>query len=151
MNKSMIHSMLFGIAVTAVAMPLQAQMMADPPAPSRETAETVAKVQTDGGVIMISSDGGEYLTADPEQRVKSTARLMVSKESSATVVYDDGCEQKYDQPGIYEISENCVLPVAAVGGGPSKALIVGGILLGGAALYAIIDDYNDRDRPPVSR
>jgi hypothetical protein len=155
MNKPMIRMMLFGIALAVVAMPLHAQMMADSSASSSEAEQTIAKVQTDGGVIMIS-DGGEYQTAAPEQRVNAKARLMVSKESSATVIYDDGCEQKYDEPGIYEILQTCALPAAPVAvassGGPSKALIVGGVLLGGAALYAIIDNYNNNnnDRPPVS-
>ncbi len=154
MNKSMIRSMLFAIAAVAVAMPLHAQMMADPSATTSEAAPVVAKVRTNGGVIMVS-DGGEFQTAAQDQPVTAKSRLMVSKESSATVIYDDGCKQRYDEPGIYEISQTCVLPVAAAasGGGPSKGLIIGGVLLGGAAIYAYIDHNNDDDddRPPVSR
>lgn len=152
MNKPMIRLMLFSIAISAAAMPLQAQMMADSPTSTSEAEQAIARVRTDGGVIMIS-DGGEFKTATQGQPVNAKSRLMVSKESSATVIYDDGCKQKYDEPGIYEISQDCVLPVAAAGGGPSKGLIIGGVLLGGAVVYAIVDDNNDDDStpPPVSR
>ncbi len=143
MNHSMFRSVVFGLAMALVSMPLYAQSSGD------ENDDTVAKVETDGGVIMIS-DPGEFATALPDQRVHKKARLMVSEESSATVVYDDGCKQKYDDPGIYEISATCVLPIV-MGGGPSKALIIGGIIVGSAAIYAIVDNNGDDDRPPVSR
>jgi hypothetical protein len=148
MMKSMIRSMLLGLVFAVVSMPLFAQESGANAAKEK----TVAKVETDGGVIMIS-DGAEFATALPEQRVRSKARLMVSEESAARVVYDDGCEQKYDKPGVYEISATCVLPVAFVGGGgPSTALLVGGSLVSGAVLGAVIQNNRQNCRcPPVSR
>lgn len=145
MNKSTFQSVVLGLAMAFVALPLYAQSAAD----TSDSDETVAKVETDGGVIMIS-DPGEFATAAPDQRVHKKARLMVSEESSATVVYDDGCKQKYDKPGVYEISATCVLPIA-LSSGPSKGLIIGGVILGSAAVYAIIDNNRDDDRRPISR
>ncbi len=145
MNKSIVGSMVFGLVVAMVSLPLNAQSTAE----ASPTGATVAKVETDGGVIMVS-DGGEFATALPDQRVRAKARLMVSEESAATVVYNDGCKQKYEKPGVYEIPATCVLPVA-VAGGSSRGWIIGGAILGGAALYAIIDSRGNDNRSPVSR
>jgi hypothetical protein len=148
MKNSMIRSILLGLTVAAVSLPLYAQTAAGA---NDGEEKTVAEVRTDGGVIMVSErEGGGFQTAVPDQRVKAKARLMVSKESAATVVYDDGCEQKYDKPGIYEISATCALPVVLGGGGSSNALLITGSVLGGAALGALIEHYN-HDCPPVSR
>jgi hypothetical protein len=154
MTQSMIRSMILGVVAIAVAMPLHAQMMAaDSSAPASEAENTIAEVQTDGGVIMIS-DGGAFETAVPGQRVSTKSRLMVSNESAATVVYDDGCKQKFEKPGIYDISEKCVLPAAPVAvassGGVSKAWIIGGALLIGYGAYEIIDNNNDDNNSPIS-
>ena len=145
MDKSMLKTMIFGLIVGLASMPLYAQTA------SEKSDDTVAKVETDGGVIMIS-DGGEFQTAAPDQRVKAKARLMVSEDSSATVVYDDGCDQKYDEPGVYEISSTCVPAILLSSGGVSKGWIIAGAIVGAAILVAVVDDDNDTDsRPPVSR
>lgn len=143
MNKSMLRTMLFGLVVALASLPLHAQSSGD------EKDETVAKIQTNGGVIMISEEGEQFQTALPDQRVKAKARLMVSEESSATVVYDDGCDQKYEKPGVYEISGTCVLPFLA-SGGSAKGWIVAGVI-GAAILVYTLDDDDDDRRPPVSR
>ena len=140
----MLKTMLFGLIAGLASMPLHAQTA------NENSDDTVAKVETDGGVIMIA-DGGEFQTAIPEQRVKSKARLMVSEESSATVVYDDGCKQKYDEPGVYEISATCVLPILWTAGA-TKGWMISGAIVGAAILLSTVDDGNGPDtRPPVSR
>lgn len=157
MTPSVIRSIVLGIAIVGVALPVHAQMMApESSKPAAPVSNTVAEVRTDGGVVMVSADGGPFQTAVEGQRVDSKSRVMVSKESAATVIYDDGCRQKYDKPGIYDVSETCVLPppaVAAAGGGAGapKLLIGAGVAIG---LYAIVDslnDDNDDDQQPVSR
>lgn len=137
MLNSAVRSIALALILAGVSMPLCAQT-------ATEKDDTVAKVQTDGGVIMIS-DPGEFATALPDQRVRIKARLMVAEESSATVIYDDGCRQKYDDPGVYEISATCVLPIVA--GGSAKGWIIAGVITG-VVIYAI--DDNNRPRP-VSR
>ncbi|HET9032245.1 MAG TPA: hypothetical protein VFN25_04995 [Dokdonella sp.] len=149
MIKQMTRAFVLGVMFVALAAPSYAQTSS-----GNEDDDTVAKVETDGGVIMIS-DQGEFQTALPDQRVRSKAKLMVSNESSATVVYDNGCRQKYDDPGIYEISATCVLPYLASGSssGVTKGWIVAGVLLGGAAVAAVIDHNGEGTSapPPVSR
>lgn len=144
MNDSTIKSLVLGVAM-AVSLPLYAQAPAESVAP-------VARVETDSGVVMIS-DSGEFATAMANQSVPAKARIMVSEGSSATVVYKDGCKQKYDKPGVYEVSATCVPAAAfASSGGPSAALIVGGAVLASAAVYTIVDNNSSNDdRPPVSR
>ena len=158
MTPLVIRSIVLGIAVMGVALPLHAQMMAPESSASTATTEqeagTIAEVRTDGGVIMISN-GGPFQTAVQGQRVSDKTRLMVSKESAATVVYDDGCRQKFDKPGVYPISSTCALPppaVAASGGGVPKTLIVAGAVVAAYAGYEIYDSLNDDDdQPPASR
>lgn len=155
MTPSVIRSIVVGIAIAGAAMPIQAQMMApESSAPAAPASNTVAEVRTDGGVVMIS-DGGPFQTALPGQRVDANSRVMVSKESAATVIYDDGCKQKYDKPGIYPVGETCVLPPPPVAATASKAgapmwLVGTGVAIG---LYAIVDSFNDddNDQQPVSR
>ena len=149
MNTSMLGSIALGLALVVASAPLHAQNSAT----SADKAEdTVAKVVTDGGVIMLSEGATEFQTALPDQRVKPKTRLMVSEESSATVVYDDGCDQKYDKPGVYEISATCALPVALVSsGGVSKGWVAAGVLVGAALGTALHNDCNCRRCPPVSR
>lgn len=146
MTKTMIRSLALGILVAVIAMPLHAQMAPDSSASSDNKDDTVAKVRTDGGVIMLSEEQAQFQTAMPGERVKSKTRLMVSEDSSATVIYDDGCKKKYDKPGVYEISANCVTPVVLGGG----ALI--GILVAGSVVAIAIDPGDDEIAPPpVSR
>jgi hypothetical protein len=153
MTQPMIRSMILGIVAIAVAMPLHAQMLAsDSSAPASEVEDTIAEVRTDGGVIMIKDDG-EFQTAVPRQRVNAKSKLMVSNESAATVVYDDGCRQKYDKPGIYDISEKCVLPVAAAAashGALVKTAVIGVIAYGAYRAYDILNDNDDDNNTPIS-
>jgi hypothetical protein len=151
----MFGSLMAGIFGFVLAMPAHAQMMnPEQPQAASPAESTVAEVQTDSGVIMVS-DGGAYQTAVPGQRVSAKSRLMVSKESSATVIYDDGCEKKYTDPGVYDISAECVLPpVAVASSGAPTALKVGAVIVATYAAYEIydryIDDDDDDDSSPIS-
>ena len=150
MNKSILRLIALGLVVAFASLPLYAQTSTSA---SNESDKTVATVQTDGGVIMIS-EGGEFQTASPDQRVQAKARLMVSEGSSATVVYNDGCNQKYTKPGVYEISSTCVLPIALGSGGVglSAGLIAAAAVVGGGLIAtAIADNHGSDSRPPVSR
>lgn len=144
MDKSIFCSVAFGLIVSSMSLPLYAQT--DPAAESVRD-ETIAKVETDGGVIMISEEQEEFETAVPDQRVKAKTRLMVSEDSSATVVYDNGCDRKYDEPGIYEISSSCVLPFLL----GSSALQTSVAVVAGGVISQLITRDDGDCRPPVSR
>ncbi len=152
MNTLILRPVALGLVVALASLPLHAQTAA--PA-TTQPVETVATVETEGGVIMISKKGEEFLTAVPEQRVRPSARLMVSEGSSATVVYDDGCKQVYDKPGIYAISENCSLPVALVAAPETAGWVLAATVVGGGLIALAIAENHDNDdgdaRQPVSR
>jgi len=108
----------------------------------------VAKLRTDTGVIMVSAEQGPFNTAAQEQRVATGDRLMVAKDSVATVVYDNGCEKTYDQAGVYEIDADCKLGWWSRSTPAMRTAVIGG----GAVLAAvIIHNHDDDDAPPVSR
>ncbi|MEJ5207476.1 hypothetical protein [Denitratimonas sp. CY0512] len=112
--------------------------------------DEVGNVRTDEGVIMLSIESGPFNTTMQRQRVAVGDRLMVAKDSVATVVYDNGCEQKYDEAGVYEIERDCVPVVAWWGSdrGVMTMAVVGSAVLGGVIGYQLKDDD---DPPPVSR
>lgn len=125
-------------------------------APATTDQKDVATVRTDGGVIMLSQQNGPFVTATPDQPAASGDRLLVSKDSIATVIYNDGCEQKYDKPGIYKIAPSCKRAAAifSTGGGPhfwttGQVMAAG---FGGGLLGALIDrQFCNCKCPPVSR
>lgn len=113
--------------------------------------KAVATVRTDGGVIMVSDQNAPFATALPNQAVASGDRLMVSKDSIATVIYNDGCEQKYDKAGIYKIQPDCKRAAALLSNG--SGWTTGQVALafaGGAVLGAVVEDRRHKC-PPVSR
>lgn len=147
MVKTPINTLIFGLAL---ALCWQGAVEARQASGAAEDArQIVASVRTDGGVIMVSAEQGPFNTAVPNEPVASGDRLMVAKDSSATVVYDDGCEQVYDKDGIYVIEPNCKRAVAWKEGWSNGQVIAA--VVGGAALGGIIE-HNRRDScRPVSR
>ncbi|MDX9699763.1 MAG: hypothetical protein RBT55_09275 [Rhodocyclaceae bacterium] len=130
-----------GLLMTALALPALAQTDAD-------ARDEVASLRPGEGVIMLSIEQGPFNTPTQQQRVATGDRLMVAKDSAATVVYDDGCEIKYDEAGVYEIEPDCKVVGAWWGqsdAGMRTLAIAGGAVLGGVAGYHL------KDCPPVSR
>jgi len=147
MVKPFIYTLAAGLAL---AFAWQGAVQARQSSGAAESArEVVASVRTDGGVIMVSAEQGPFNTAEPNQPVASGDRLMVAKDSIATVIYDDGCQQVYDKDGIYVIEPNCKRAIAWKEGWSNGQMIAA--VVGGAALGGIIE-HNRRDKcPPVSR
>ena len=74
---------------------------------------------------------------------------MVAKDSAATVIYNDGCEQKFDKVGTYKIEPNCKVAVAFFEGG--RAALIAAAVIGGVVVAMVVDD-NDQGKPrPISR
>lgn len=147
MVKPFIYTLAVGLAV---ALSWQGAVQARQSSGVAEDArQVVATVRTDGGVIMVSAEQGPFNTAEPNQPVASGDRLMVAKDSIATVVYDDGCEQKYDEAGVYVIEPNCKRAIAWAGGWSNGQMVAA--VVGGAALGAIIEHNRHDESRPVSR
>lgn len=78
------------------------------PTPQAGDTQPVATLQVGGGVIMVSNQGSPFASGQSNDALYSGERLMVSQNSSATVVYNDGCQQTYSHPGVYTISATCL-------------------------------------------
>lgn len=102
MIKSAMYVASFAL-LTVLSLPVLAQ---DAPAKA-----TVATIQVDSGVVMVS-DGGAFATATSGEQVAAGSRLMVSKDSAASVVYSDGCKRSYTKAGVYPIDAQCNPAVA---------------------------------------
>lgn len=121
---------------TVLSLPVLAQ---DAPAKA-----AVATVQIDGGVVMVS-DGGPFTSATSGEQVVAGSRIMISKDSSAKLVYSDGCMQSYTKAGVYAVNEQCKA-AAAIGtagnagnGWTTAAVVIGAAGAAGVA-YGIYCD-----------
>jgi hypothetical protein len=116
-------------------------------------------LKVDSGSIL-SSTGGEFVSAKNGQQVVGGQKLMVNSGSTARLVYDrgnndpkDDCVIEYNKPGVYDVPSDCKRAVAWVGSGSSQlgnaAIIVGtGVVL--AALIGNNSNDNRPTPPPVS-
>jgi len=121
------------------------------PAIAQEESE-VAKLQVDSGVIMTSRDNAAFVSAVTNDPLFDNQRLMVSEDSSATVIYNDGCRETYDKPGVYELDATCTPALVSSSGGMSPGLTAAVGAAGVVLAAYLVDRNNDDDEtPPVSR
>lgn len=154
-NVSMHAALALAVALALPATAFAAPQATANPAPAQP--QPIATLQVNGGVIMLSKDGGPFASGASNEPLVSGERLMVSEQSSATVTYNDGCKQTYAKPGVYTIEPGCTLaeaPVAGAGGGSqgvSEGVVVGGVLAGAAVLGAIAGGGGGggNSQPPV--
>ena len=139
MNRSGLNAILFGLVA---ALSLSAYAQQSEPAPAQ-----VATLHLDKGVVMTSTDG-EFVTSGTGQQLRTGERLMVSKDSSATVVYNDHCRRTYDSPGVYTIEADCKA-ATALGGAGTTAAIIAGVIAAGVIVNNIDDNGNNNQ--PISR
>ena len=119
--------------------------------------DEIATLEIDDGVIMVS-DGGQaaFVSGVQEQRLLEKTRLMVTKDSRATVRFDNGCDVTYDEPGVYEIDGSCKAIVWWGGATPAALIAATGVTVG---IGALIVKHHGEDGditpppspPPVSR
>lgn len=103
-------------------------------------------LRVDRGGVM-TSQGGEFASAQTGKSLVEGDRLMVTEGSTATLFYDNDCKREYTVPGVYVVEGSCRM--AAVDAGTdwaSAAMIAGGVAIG-AAILANMDETS----PPVSR
>jgi hypothetical protein len=129
-SKTLLCSALALLSLAAVAQP-------------GDQDKTVAKLEVNKGVVMTST-GGEFVTANTGENLIKDERLMVSKDSSATVVYNDHCKRTYDEPGVYKIDADCKA-VAWWGTGATVAAIAAAVVVG------VVVNNNNNNNPPISR
>lgn len=106
--------------------------------------EATATLRVDRGNVM-TSQGGDFATAQTGQALVVGERLMVSEESAATVAYGDDCTRTYTAPGVYVVEKDCQKAGVDWAG---AAKIVGGVAVG----VVLLDNMEQIDAPPpVSR
>ncbi|MFC5489974.1 hypothetical protein [Dokdonella soli] len=125
------------VVVAAISLPTYAQQdLQDSNLPT---------LQVNKGVVM-SSTGGDFVTVATGKQLTKDERLMVTKDSSATVIYKHHCQLAYDKPGVYTIEDECragVLP----GGAGTVAIVVADVVAAGV----IVDNLSNNDSQPISR
>jgi len=105
----------------------------------------VGTLRINRGDIMISG-GNAFVSAVPNEPVKSGDRIMISSGSSATVIHNDGCTQTYDKVGVYTIGSGCNQALAVVS--PSSKATVG--VWAAAVTAAVIYSYSNSGNPPAA-
>lgn len=109
-------------------------------------AEPVATLRVDGGSVMTSA-GGDFVTAATGQPLQAGERLMVTDGGSATVLCGT-VTRTYDTPGVYVI-EGCGAGAQAAGGTDwAAALQISAAAVVGAA---VLESQGSSRSPPVSR
>jgi hypothetical protein len=121
------------------------------PAFAEEAAAPTLSVEQ--GTVMTST-GGEFVTAPSGKLLAVGERVMVGEGASASVVYANGCAYDYTAPGVYAVQATCT------GGGAGQAgtaagvvatdVAAVGIIAGVAAIGAVALDQtrDDSDFPP---
>ena len=126
-------------------------------------ADADATLLVDRGSVM-TSQGGEFATAQSGQLLATGDRLMVTEGSAATVVYANDCRREYATPGVYVIEEDCQLVAAAMRSGangatgagvagvdwPAVGMVAAGVAVG-AGLLSQMDEVDAPPPAPVSR
>ena len=105
--------------------------------------EMDATLHIDKGSIM-TSEGGDFVTAADRKRLDEGQRVMVTEDSKATLVYDNGCREELIDPGVYVVDEECVAGIlapaagaTAVGAATATGLGTGTILGIGAVPFLV--------------
>ena len=128
---------------------------------AEESSEEIATLQIDQGSVL-DSTGGEFQTSANGLRLIEGHRLMLVEGSTATVKFDNDCDRKYEEPGVYEIRNDCVAlllndkAAAVASAGSSKTGTIVASTVGGVAVaYLLYKDHHDDDDdavpPPISR
>ena len=117
-----------------------------------DQAQTLV-LKVDSGSILTST-GGEYVSAETGQTVVPGQKLMVNADSSARVVYDQGntdpkddCVIEFNKAGVFDVPSECKRAVAWVPGSNGKTALY---VIGGAAVAAALigSGGSDRETPP---
>lgn len=74
--------------------------------------ESIATLEEMNGMVRSSVEGGTFSSVQPGVRLSDGDRLLVGENAKATIHFDDGCIQTYDEPGIYAIDEGCLAGAA---------------------------------------
>lgn len=121
--------------------------------------EAAPTLNVEQGTVMTST-GGEFVSAASGKMLAAGERVMVGEGASASVVYANGCSYEYTSPGVYAVAAACTgggagqEGTAAAAGATDWAavgIIAGTVAVGAVALDQMDDDDDNEPTPPVSR
>jgi hypothetical protein len=125
------------------------------PAMAQDAAtDTVGTLHVNSGQIMVSTNGGDFVTVSADTAIHVGDRIQVGPSSDANLTYNNGYVLHYVSPGVYEVqvapAGTAVAGSAATGG---SVVATSAIVLGAAALAAAGLDQEDNVPPdhPVSK
>ena len=112
-------------------------------------------LRVDSGSVM-TSQGGEFVSASSGAALAPGSRVMLSEDSQATLVYGNGCTRSLGDAGVYNVPATCSntgAAYAAAGTDWQGALIIAGGTAAVAAGLASMDEQHPEPTPPppVSR
>lgn len=114
-------------------------------------------LRVDSGSVM-TSQGGEFVSAASGAQVTPGTRVMLADNSSASLVYANGCTASISAAGVHAVPAVCQVGASqsAVGAGTAAGVDLasaGWLFLGTAAVAAGLSQMDDGDPlpPPVSR
>lgn len=121
--------------------------------------DNAVTVRVHGGSVM-TSQGGEFVTAASGSRIAPGSRIMLAEGASASLVYANGCTQAIAAAGVHAVPAMCQATGSQSAIGATTAAGVdwasAGLLFAGtAAIAAGLSQMGDGDPlpppPPVSR
>lgn len=97
----------------------------------------------------LTSTGSDFASATTGKPLVVGEKVLINENSASTAVYSDGCEIKFDKPGVYEVPSECKRGawVASSGSHVNTWLIVGGAVVA-AALLGSSNSGSDTPPPP---
>ena len=103
-------------------------------------------LRVDAGTALTST-GGEFTSAGTGEPLVVGEKVLINEGSKAAVVYDDGCEIKFDKPGVYEVPGECRKGawVTDAKTNTNTWIVVGAALIGAALING---GGSDSDPPP---
>lgn len=120
--------------------------------------EVIGTLQVDGTVM--TSTGGDFVTAASGQAVQAGTRLMVADGGSASITFQNGAVAAFTEPGVYTVN----MPVGLVSGsaaspvGSASVIAANAGFIGFAAVIAAsgiasstLDETEDLVGDPISR
>ncbi|MFZ7095381.1 hypothetical protein ACOPJQ_02850 [Luteimonas dalianensis] len=127
---------------------------------SANAQDDAVTVRVDAGNVM-ASEGGEFVTVASGASLAPGSRIMLAENSSASVVYANGCTASISAAGVHAVPAVCQAGSqnqAAVGTTTAAGIdwaSAGWLFLGTAAVAAGLSQMDDGDPlpppPPVSR
>lgn len=137
----------FATALLVVSMAFSASVAAQQTPAAAYDEPIVLRVDT--GTVLTST-GGEFASSNSGAVLVVGQKLLLNENSTATAIYDGGCEVKFDKPGVYEVPRDCCkCNAVAWVHGPSPG-VAAGIIVGSALVAAALIGSDSTPAGPLS-